>query len=305
MVSRALVLFAALAALGFAAEPKLVVFIPGPRSHGFGTHEHRAECLLLAKALNEGVPGLRAVVATKQEAAARLPKAAAVVIDCDGGAVGFLGPLAEQVDSLAKGGGGVACIHYSLLAGKGLQAERMLRWIGGYYETHWSVNPMWEADFKSLPDHPTTRGVRPFRIRDEWYYHMRFVEGMKGVSPILTAIPPDSTRKRPFGAHSGNPAVQARLGMPEHVAWAYERPGGGRGFGFTGAHFHWNWGHDGFRTLVLNAIAWIAGLEVPEGGVKSNTPSLDDLLANLDEPKPRNWNPQPIARLLEQWESPR
>ena len=34
--------------------------------------------------------------------------------------------------------------------------------------------------------------------------------------------------------HSGNPHVRARMGMPEHVAWAYERPGGGRSFGFTG-----------------------------------------------------------------------
>ena len=294
-----------LSALGLAAEPKVVVFIPGSRSHGFGTHEHRAECLLLAKALNEGVSGLRAVVATKKQAAGLLPKAAAVVIDCDGGAVAFLGPLADEVDKLARRGGGVACIHYALVAPKGPQGKRMLEWIGGYYEPHWSVNPMWEANFKSLPKHPVTRGVRPFRIRDEWYYHMRFLEGMKGVTPILTAVPPDATRKRPFGAHSGNPAVRARMGMPEHVAWAYQRPGGGRGFGFTGGHFHWNWAHDDFRRLVLNAVVWIAGLEVPEGGVDSKTPTVDDLLANLDEPRPKNWSPDPLARLLREWKSGR
>ena len=305
MVSRAFVVLGLLAAAGLPAEAKLVVFIPGPPSHGFGSHEHRAGCLLLAKALNEGVAGLRAIVATKKQAAGLLPKAAAVVIDCDGGAVGFLGSLADQVDALARRGGGVACFHYSLVTPKGPQAQRMLRWIGGYYETHWSVNPTWEADFKALPEHPITRGVRPFRIRDEWYYHMRFVQAMKGVTPILTAVPPDSTRKRPFGPHSGNPAVRARMGMPEHVAWAYERPGGGRGLGFTGAHFHWNWAHDDFRTLVLNAIVWIAGLEIPASGVRSKTPTLDDLLANLDEPKPGNWNPRPIARLLERWKSRR
>ena len=37
-------------------------------------------------------------------------------------------------------------------------------------------------------EHPTARGVKPFVIKDEWYYHMRFVEGMKGVTPILSAV---------------------------------------------------------------------------------------------------------------------
>jgi hypothetical protein len=123
-----------------------------------------------------------------------------------------------------------------------------LRWQGGYFETFWSVNPTWEANFTSLPNHPITRGVKPFKIRDEWYYHMRFADGMKGVTPILTAVPPDSTRGRPGAnfTHGGNPEVQKHMGEPEHVMWAYERPDGGRGFGFTGAHYHKNWGDENF-----------------------------------------------------------
>ncbi len=50
------------------------------------------------------------------------------------------------------------------------------------------------------------------------------------------------------------------------MAWAAERAdGNGRGFGFTGAHFHRNWQNDDFRKLVLNAIAWTAHAEVPQG----------------------------------------
>ena len=26
-----------------------------------------------------------------------------------------------------------------------------------------------------IPEHETTRGVKPFEVKDEWYYHMRFV----------------------------------------------------------------------------------------------------------------------------------
>ncbi len=44
-----------------------------------------------------------------------------------------------------------------------------------------------------LPEHPITRGVKPFKINDEWYYHMRFREEMEGVTPILTDLPPDAT----------------------------------------------------------------------------------------------------------------
>ena len=33
---------------------------------------------------------------------------------------------------------------------------------------------------------------------------------------------------------------------------------GGRGFGYTGGHFHANWQDDSARRLVLNAIEWVA-----------------------------------------------
>jgi len=124
---------------------------------------------------------------------------------------------------------------------------------------------------------------------------------MKGVTPILTTIPPDKTRQRKDDPHGGNKYVRARMGMPEHVAWAYERPGGGRGFGFTGGHWHWNWGHDDFRKVVLNAIVWVAGLDVPSGGVSSKTPTVEELEANQDYPPDKRFNPDQIRKTLQQW----
>jgi hypothetical protein len=127
---------------------------------------------------------------------------------------------------------------------------------------------------------------------------------MENVTPILTAVPPDSTRKRRDGAHSGNPHVRARMGMPEHVAWAYERPDGGRGFGFTGGHWHWSWASNDFRKLVLNGLVWIAGVEVPPDGVPSKTPSIEELEENQDYPKSKKWNREKIRKLIEQWNRP-
>ena len=132
--------------------------------------------------------------------------------------------------------------------------------------------------------------MEPFTINDEWYYHMRFRPEMKGVTPILSAIPPASTLSRPDGPHSGNPHVRAKAGQPQHVAWVAERENGGRGFGFTGGHFHWNWGDPNFRKVVLNAIVWTAHDEIPEDGIKIRPLTLSQLEANQDYKPPGNFD---------------
>ena len=155
--------------------------------------------------------------------------------------------------------------------------------MGGAFEVDWSVNPTWEANYAVLPVHPITRGVKAFQINDEWYFHMRFPPDMKGVTPILSAVAPASTMSRSDGPHEGNPAVREAVarGEPQIMAWAFERPDGGRGFGFTGAHYHKNWGDDNFRKTVLNALLWIAKADVPSNGVESAV-SEEDLKENLD-----------------------
>ena len=122
---------------------------------------------------------------------------------------------------------------------------------------------------------------------DEWYFHMRFAEDMKGVTPILSAVAPKSTMKRRDGPHSENPHVRKSVeaGDKQHLAWAFEREGEGRGFGFTGGHHHKNWAHKDFRTVVLNAIVWAAELEVPKEGVPSESLTEAELMAVIDEVK--------------------
>lgn len=282
----ALLVAALLPGIAAHGADRKIVLVAGVPSHGPGEHEHRAGCLLLQQCLN-AIPGINAVVVTngwpKDETV--FNGAAAILFYADGGG----GHPAIQLDrlrkigELVKTGVGIACVHYGVEVPKDRGGPEFLDWIGGYFETDWSVNPHWDGSFKSLPEHPITRGVKPFTVNDEWYYHMRFREGMKGVTPILTALPPASTLSRPDGTHSGNPAVREaiRNGEPQHVAWAYERPDGGRGFGFTGAHFHRNWGNENFRRLVLNAIVWVAKAEVPAGGVNCAV-SPAELKQNLD-----------------------
>jgi hypothetical protein len=113
---------------------------------------------------------------------------------------------------------------------------------------------------------------------------MRFQFEMEGVTPILSALPSlRSLTSRSKDLHRGsNPTVMAAVKAREkqHVAWAYERPDGGRGFGFTGGHFHKNWQQDDFRKLVLNALVWTARGEVPPAGVASPTPTDAEMEMN-------------------------
>jgi hypothetical protein len=279
---------------------KKIVFLAGSPSHGYAQHEHHAGCLLLAKCIAENVPQAEVVVYQGwPEDSHALDDAATVVIFCDGGSGHLLMKHLDEFDKLAKKGVGLACIHYAVEIPKGKAGDLLKSWIGGYFETFWSVNPEWDAHYEKFPEHPVARGVRPFTTHDEWYYHMRFADDMKGVTPILTAVPPDSVHRPGNDAHGANPTVFARKGMPEHMAWVYERPEGGRGFGVTGAHFHWNWGCDSFRTVVLNGIVWTAGLEVPAGGVPSKTPTFEELQQNQDKQPPRNFNAGEVKKKLD------
>jgi len=268
------------------AADKKIVFVAGPPSHGPGDHEYRADCLLLKSCLDK-VPGVSSVVYSNgwPKDPGAFDDASTIVLEMDGGPghPALQDDRLQQLGSAMKKGAGLVCIHYAVEPTKEKGEKEFLDWMGGCFETDWSVNPHWDADFKSLPSHPITRGVKPFKISDEWYCHMRFVEGMKGVTPILTAVAPESTMNRKDGPHEGNPAVRDAVhrGEAQHVAWAFERGDGGRGFGFTGAHYHKNWGNENFLKIVLNAILWTAKAEVPAEGVQCAI-SEDELKANLD-----------------------
>ena len=138
------------------------------------------------------------------------------------------------------------CIARAVEAGKG--GPEFKNWIGGYYEHQFSCNPIWEPTYAHFPTHPITRGVKPFEAKDEWYFNMRFRDDMSFVTPILVAKPDDETRKGVSASPRGPYAhILEAKGRDEVLAWAVERPDGGRGFGFTGGHAHKNWGDPNLR----------------------------------------------------------
>lgn len=287
----------AFAAASFAAgEAKSIVMIAGKPSHGPGQHEHNAGVQLLAKCLKDSGAAVDVKVHLNAEwpSADELAKADTILIYSDGGGghPALQGDHLTQLDKEMKRGAGFVCLHYAVEVPITPGGPEFTDWLGGYFEPNWSVNPHWDADFKELPKHVISSGVKPFATNDEWYFHMRFRKDMKGVTPILTAIAPDSTMSRKDGPHEGNPAVREEVKnkVPQHTAWAVEREDGGRGFGFSGGHFHKGWGNDDQRKLVLNAILWSAKGDVPAGGVESKVTEAD-LGVNLD-PKPGQGLPE-------------
>lgn len=304
---------------------KNVLLIAGKPSHGPGQHEHNAGVQLLAKCLRENAASSVKVEFTlsgQWPDDQLIEKADTIVVYSDGGGGHPALPHLEQLDTQMKRGCGLVCLHYAVepafakvgwpeaeigpdgkpvkqvpppnRGSSGAGAREFKQWLGGYFEQYWSVNPHWEASFKEFPKHPISNGVKPFSTTDEWYYHMRFRAGMVRVTPILSDLPPVSTTERGEGPHAGNPEQKREVleeKKPQHVAWAVDREDGGRGFGFTGGHFHKGWGNEDQRKLVLNAILWTAKVKVPAEGVESRV-TAEDLEANLDPKQP----PKPAAK---------
>ena len=265
-----------LSALAFSflatAKNKKVVFL-ADRGKNTEVHAHESGNAILANALEESGLGFDTAQFKGWPTDAKaFDGADSVVIFCNGGKGHLVMKHLDQFEKLIASGVGFVFMHYAVEVPIGRAGVLMREAMGGYFETHWSVNPHWTAEFKSLPKHPITRGVKPFTQKDEWYFHMRFQPDMKGVTPILSAHPPEETMKRKDGPHSNNPHVRKSMaaGEIQHIGWAYERPNGkGRGFGTTGGHYHNTWARDNWRTTILNAIVWTCGVEVPKGGVPS------------------------------------
>ena len=286
-----------IAGFGIQTQAAKLVVMAGKPSHPKRMHEFNAGVQLLAKCLH-GVSNLEVVTILngwpKDESV--FANADAVVFYMDGGrgheVVQEDGRRIALVDKWVENGVGLGFMHYGVEVVAEQAGEEFRRWIGGHYEHMFSCNPIWEPQFKSFPQHPITRGVRPFSVKDEWYFNMRFHAGLGAdvtvdsgdfkFWPILVAHPSKEVRDGPYVYPKGPyPHIQAANGKAEAMMWATEQKNGARGFGFTGGHFHDNWGDDNYRRVVLNALLWISHVDVPQQGVQS-TVEKSDLDANLD-----------------------
>ena len=201
---------------------KIVLVASGPYFKP-GEHEYLAGCGALRLLLAQ-TPGVFPVVVKEWPTSPdTFAGAKAVLFYGNGGATN---PLAKEhaaeVQKLADAGVGLVALHQMADYAKDF-GDRARGWFGGCYEPGFSKRAHWVDSYNKFPEHPITRGVTPFKIDDGYLYKLRFVDGMKGVTPLLRASDP---KKDPKKLAAGPDA--------DVVAWAYERPGGGRSFVFTG-----------------------------------------------------------------------
>jgi Trehalose utilisation len=220
-----------------------------------GHHDYLGGCALLAALLAQS-PGVRCTVVPDgwPPDEAVLEQARALV--CYSGGIDKQPLLVsaerrERVQALADRGVGLVMIHQAVRC-RVERAALLSSWVGGAHVPGESARGHWRTHHADFPAHPVARGVAPWTIRDGWLNQIRFVDGMAGVTPLVWSGPQHR------GASAG--------GAADVVAWAYERPGGGRAFCFTGVDAHSAWAVDGLRQLVVNGILWAAGLPVPDAG---------------------------------------
>lgn len=179
----------------------------------------------------------------------------------------------EKVQSLVDSKVGIVMIHQAVDFPDEF-AERAKSWLGGIYLAGKSGRGHWDSKHVDFPDHPTTRGVTPWEINDGWLNKIQFVDEMRGVTPLVW---------------SGKEYAGSRAGLNDDiVAWAYERPAGGRSFSFTGLDAHSAWSLDGMRQFVVNGVLWSAGVELAKEGAKckATEAELNAMLTPREPPKP-------------------
>lgn len=240
-----------------AAPKKLLLVGQGPDGHPPATHEYLAGVKLVQKLL-EKQPDLEITVVSANEpwkdGPELLERADGVLLFVSEGGK-WLQNDPRRLKALlqvVERGGGVSVLHWGMGTKEAGPIEDCLKLYGGCHggpDRKYKV--LDDAEVAVAADQPCTRGLGNFKVKEEFYYQLKFTKE-KGLTPILT-VPID--------------------GQKETVAWTWERPAGGRAFGFSGLHFHDNWSRPEYRRLVAQAVLWTMKLPIPEKGLPVDVPA--------------------------------
>jgi len=270
-----------------------ILIVVGPSNHPPGSHEVAAGARLMQHCLNTSgnMRQLKTDVVYEWPTVETQLDAADTVV--------FIGDtfppnrfpgsdaILAKLGAMMNRGCGIVCVHYAT----GLRAadvaedgeHPLLHWMGGYFATrcphHQSIAKIYPAAriAPAAPDHPVSRGWKPFTLHDEPYINNYFGKDENRLAANVTALatsmlPPDAPQR-------------------EVVSWCVQRDDGGRGFGIVMPHFYRSWKIKDLRTFILNGIVWTAGQPVPESGVQSGLPDLANFRPDSVEPMTRPKKP--------------
>jgi type 1 glutamine amidotransferase len=264
-----------------ADENKSIVILAGRDFNDHGMHEFRAGALLLAKDLNDAKLGVTVTVIENNWPMDDkvLVEADALVIYGDGFEKHFLNGYFDVVDKWVKSGKALGLIHTACQVPRGEKSDYLLNWTGSFYENYFSKTKHWECLLTLDSNHPISRGVKAFKIYDEWLLNLRYAPSAN-VSTVAKAL---------FEDKAGD--------KEEPLLWTSEKPGQGRSFTYTGGHYHESWKLRPLRKLILNSLLWLVGNEVPEKGVATKTLSDVEFKKNMSPDQGKNLWQEETANL--------
>ena len=237
-------------------RPVKILLIGKDRDHAFSQHEYLSDCAILARCLRQ-TKGVEAEVSNGwPRDPEKLKGVTAVVFNTRMGGSVLFDPLVKaEAEKLLRRGVGLTAIHW----GTGADAKAGPAWLnalGGWFNADlFSKYQVRQARLRQAePRHPVCFGWKEFELREEYYTRLKFL-------PAAT------------------PVLKVTIDKEEYpFAWVYERPDGGRSFGFLGGHFHENFGNEAFRRMIVNGILWTARVEVPPGGAPVRITAKDMVL---------------------------
>lgn len=237
-------------ATGSRSPKRLLLIGQGPDGHGWGTHEYRAGMRILAQCL-QPVPRLQTIVVS---ADGKWPEGPELIDGVDG-VVLFVSEGAKWIHddprrlialkNLANRGGGFVCWHWGMGCRDAKYIAEYVKLFGGCHggpDRKYKVEKGVRAEVVG-GTHPVVRGIKDFVVDEEFYYTLKFAKPAGSVTPLIRA-------NVDGGRHT--------------VCWAWERPDGGRSFGFSGGHYHNNWNRQEYRRLITQAVLWSVHAPIPE-----------------------------------------
>lgn len=241
-----LVFLGLIAASGTARANTHVLLLGKQPDHPRGTHMYLHTCDVLAKCLHQTAGVTTAVSDGWPQDEEALQDVATIVVYASPAAEMLLdGPHRQQVDDLMRKGVGLVTIHWASSVHQDNLArlgDRWMSYLGGTWVSNVGLS-VGSSRLRQLdPNHPVCRGWSEYELHDEYYLNPTITEAARPLLQVTT---------------DGQDVV---------VAWAYERPDGGRAYGTTLGHFYRNFQQPVFRQAIVNAILWTAHVEVPADG---------------------------------------
>jgi type 1 glutamine amidotransferase len=230
---------------------RLLLIGQSPDGHPWSTHEYLAAARLFAKLL-QPVKEVQTIIVNADEPWSDGPE----LLDGADGVVLFVSEGAKWLQQdrqrlaafqrLAERKGGLTVLHWGMGTKPPEYIDDFVKLFGGCHggpDRKFKIVTV-KTDVAAV-EHPVMTRIKPFQVEEEFYYQLKFVRPAGGMTPLLSVTIDDA---------------------PHTVAWGWERPAGGRSFGFTGGHYHRNWRLDEYRRLAAQGILWTMNLPVPAEG---------------------------------------